>query len=242
MPGAFAVRNDGKPLQRGMEADAIVVYVPTKVLETGALCDSNLEVKYARNHKTYKPVQERTAPVRCGLADYYLAVDLAVRKAAGPAETIVSIDTLPIRGLRSPVVIQNEKGTFHAYSLTFPDDPSGYGSISFDREGLTPSQCVARAESAPVNRTEVPIPQEKLKEFVDHLEKIDLRSDHCTRYKNGKCALFLDGMYYRVQVGSNDPIALFEFGNYRVRSENPALYAWTKSLLEEVATDLNTQQ
>jgi hypothetical protein len=233
-PRAIVVRSNGKPSGEDRKGDAVAIYTPKKVSDSDEVCDLVLEAEYKVGRRSYELLAEKTLTTRCGPDEVERASDEAIRKMSGPAEVVATVKVRP--GFRAPfaIVIQKQMDQLHAYSVLFPKGLLGSKSI-WDKNGLTPSQCMSAAESAPVERTELPIDSEALRAIIDRANQLDLTTDQCVRNKRGDCVFFDDGTSFLIQVGDTKPVWLTDFDGFALTSENPAFYQWTKSLLAEVA-------
>jgi hypothetical protein len=195
-------------------------------------CDVTTFFKYRWTGHTYALTGEENASVNCAIDTYYDALDIIL---GGLTESrIVSIQVLRPFVPEYAVVFSRDKGTLLVNHLLAHRKVWPELGIFLRRQ--TPSECIHKAQVIPVDRTPIPLTEDKAAALMRSLGEIDLHSSPCPVDDNGKRVDLLDPTVYVVQTENSVPIHLTDtLGMKHVRSENDALLRWVSEVLELVS-------
>jgi hypothetical protein len=174
----------------------------------------------------------------CGLGTYQDGLDLAFKNAmSGEGEILALVQVLPSLQREYAIAlirVGSEVRLFRATMQTQLWTLLGPMEVPKTRE-----ECLNMASAARVGVVAVAAAPNITKELWTAFNKIDLETDSCPR-RGKTCALFLDGTDYMVETPDGRSVRIAEIGKVKgVRSENPALLAWIRTLLPTADKDRN---
>jgi hypothetical protein len=195
-------------------------------------CDVASFFKYRWTGHTYALTGEENTSINCAIDTYYDALDIIL---GGLTESrIVSIQVLQPFGLEYAVVFSQDKGQLSVNRLVARRKVSSELALLARRQ--TPSQCIHQAQTIPVDRTPVPLTEDKAAALMHSLKEINLHSRACAVDNQGRCAGLLDATVYVVQTDNSAPIHLTDTTDMKhVRNENDAFLRWVTEVLELVS-------
>ena len=200
-------------------------------------CDENTGLTYQGKGKTYVLTATQHWTAQCGLDDYAIAVRMAIADAKSSApdmtQRIVTVHVFPSFSPESAIVFDKTANGLAITHLTFSH--SVWSQLGVLAQSQTPSQCIAKAKSIPIDRTPVNISSAEAQRLLDDLNKIDLNMHYCARHADGTCIHLEDGTAYTVALEDGRLLHLDNVSGMKgVTSENPALLQWVTTLRELV--------
>lgn len=168
----------------------------------------------------------------CGLGTYQDSLNLAFDKAtAEMGETLVTVQVLPSFQREYALVLKRLGVDVKLLRVTLRDQlwtqlgPPLHVS-------MTRKQCLEKAIAAKVDVAEVLAPTATTEQLWTAFNKLNLDTDTCARRK-GKCAYFLDGTDYVIQMKDRRLEHLMETGTLKgIQSENAPLLDWIHAVLQ----------
>jgi hypothetical protein len=200
------------------------------------VCDESVMLTYKGARKTYVLSETRHLASQCGLDDYHRALHMTFAQPEGSAspalDRLVTIHFFSFRP-ESAIAFEKTANGLAVSRLAFSQQAWKQLAVLDRRQ--TPSQCIAAAKSIPIERTQVNISEGDAQRMLDDLKKIDLQTDSCPRHADGSCADILDGEIFTIILEDGRLLRLTNVEGLKgVRSENPALSHWVKSLRDFV--------
>ena len=216
----------------------VIVAVPVNL--EGAqmgVCDENVLLTYKGAGKTYVLAETKHLAAQCGVDDYQRALHMAFAEPEGAAspslDRLVTVHFFPSFRPESAIAFEKTSNGLAISRLRFSQQ--AWEKLAVFTRRQTPSQCIAAAKAIPIQRTQVNISQGDVQRLLDDLKKIDLQTDSCPRSPDGSCARIFDGETITIILEDGRLLGLTNVNGVKgVRSENPALSHWVKSLRDFV--------
>ncbi len=210
----------------------IVVTVPAH--RDGArynVCDDNRFLIYRPAGRSFQFASEQRLPSVEDCSQFYYSVFFQTDES----KRLAWIEVEPIGGRDSVILFQSASDGPVIDYFGMPGPAWSPGDEPRNRNLITPSECIDKAMSAPLERTRIPLTGAQVQAILDSITKIDVRTDDCDRDRSGKCALFIDSDDFVVGLPNRTWFMMTNLHkSTQIRSANPALTAWLDSLMRLV--------
>lgn len=223
------------PVVRATKKGSVIIEAPLRD-ETADMgeCDHIRVFTYVPAGKGYQLASEKTANAYCNPDTYHWALDIVFGEHADSGR-IATVQLLPSSQKESAIAFDMTSSGLSVSRLSLKAQLWTQFGI-FVGAPKTPSQCIAVAMAASVEKTPLPLPKETAQRLIDELGRMDFVSYRCPRESDGTCGYVEDGTRYTVEYKDRPSIQLTDVSASGMRSENPALSNWVSDLLKIVAS------
>ena len=175
-------------------------------------------------------VESAIASSRCTHKDYQQLLDAAFTQAAATDQILLVVEILPSFQPEYAFVFKRSDTGVYVVRARFVKQL--WSQLAFDiSPPKTKQQCLEFAKSAAIHTSNI-LSGNAAEQTWSDFRRIDLTTDSCPRFDNGRCAEFEDGTDYVIQTPGHLPIRLREIrGMSGVKSENPILLEWIRALI-----------
>jgi hypothetical protein len=175
-------------------------------------------------------VDSGTASPRCTHKDYQQLLNVSFTQATAADDTLLVVQVLPSFQPEYAYVFKRSNTGMYVVRARFVKQLWSQLAF-FISPPKTKEQCLEQAKSAAID-TSVVLTGNAAEQMWSAFRQIDLTTDSCPRFGNGRCAEFEDGTDYVIQSPSHPTIRLREIrGMGKVKSENPILLEWIHALV-----------